>query len=63
MKASDKFKIYSEKLMKNEELVKLRGGVEDCAYRPCKKTSDCCTGNPVCMEPIGWPGDKYCFSN
>ena len=66
MKKLSKLNINPEKIMKSHELITLRGGYGggvECglvcdATKTCSQTSGC----PNCMEPIGWPGSKYCFS-
>jgi len=58
MKRLSKFQIHSEKQMKDEELLLLRGGydVENCGVS-CSKDSDCQGGKcPKCHETAGgWP--------
>ena len=68
MKKLNKLQINSDRLMNNDELIALRGGYDGdggdgvgCGLvcnNNCSKTSGC----PNCMEPIGWPGTKYCYS-
>jgi len=64
MKKLNKLQIETEKLMKKEELILLRGGYDVDCMDPCSDKSPCQNpGCSVCMEPIGWPGQKYCFNS
>ena len=66
MKTLGKLNISPKKLMKNEELLILRGGYdgeEGCAYRDCSSDTDCCPLNSHCMTPPNWPSArKQCYS-
>jgi len=64
MKKLNKLQINSEKIMKNEELVTLRGGYGgpgDCCNNICTSDSDCkCSWCTKCVDIIGGPGTKMC---
>jgi hypothetical protein len=64
MKKLGKLQINSEKLMKNEELISIKGGYsgDGCAGDACSSNSDCCTSNPHCEYAAGNPDQKFCFS-
>jgi hypothetical protein len=64
MKKISKLVINPEKLLKNDELLILRGGYDEgCAYRDCSSNNDCCPLNPNCIVPPNWPGArKQCYS-
>jgi hypothetical protein len=49
MKKIGKIKINSEKVIKNEDLVNLRGGYDDWHYAACKDSS----GNTLCGTTVG----------
>lgn len=64
MKKLNKLQINSERLMKNEELITLRGGYggADCTYA-CKSNSDCTNKDcPNCEYAVGNPDQKFCFN-
>lgn len=66
MKKINKFQLNSERLIKNEQLITIRGGYDDtgCPGIACTSNSDCCPQNPKCDWAIGGPYEtKYCFSN
>lgn len=67
MKKLNRLDLNSGKLMKNEELMKLRGGYEEtgCAGVVCNQSypGGCCKENPSCKVPIGYPDITVCFSN
>lgn len=63
MKILNKIQIKSEKIIRKEELLSLRGGYDDsCAGNACTKDSDCCPSNPHCEYAAGNPDQKFCFS-
>lgn len=64
MKKLNKLQINSEKLMKNEELVTLRGGYGGVGCNTgCKSNSDCTNKDcPRCDYIENWPGVKYCLN-
>jgi hypothetical protein len=64
MKKLGKLQINSEKIMKNEELLTLRGGYGgDCCLYRCTSASQCCTDCPKCEEIPNWvDGYKYCLN-
>ena len=65
MKQLSKLRINSEKLMKNEELIELRGGYGgdgECCGNNCD-SSPCCDACPRCDFLPNWnDGHKYCTS-
>jgi hypothetical protein len=65
MKKIQKLLISSHRLMKTEDLLSLKGGVEDekgCGGRYCHSASECCPLNPVCGWAPGFPDHKICMS-
>lgn len=51
MKKLNKFQINSEKMIRIEELVLLRGGYtqDPCSGNLCETKDDCCPSNPDCI--------------
>ena len=63
MKKLNNLEINSEMLIKNDELVTLRGGYDvDCSGIYCHSDSDCCPSNPDCDYGPGFPTHKICLS-
>jgi len=63
MKKLKKLQINHAKLMKNEELLILRGGYGDgkCCLYECTSSSQCCTDCPNRdIDPNWADGKKYC---
>jgi hypothetical protein len=60
MKKISKLQVNPEKLMKNEELLSLRGGYGGWTY--CYKNDVMCANNPTgdCAELSVWFCDTYC---
>jgi hypothetical protein len=56
----------SERVLRDEELLSLRGGVkvpgEGCGGELCDSAKDCCTENPVCGYAPGNPDFMICMS-
>ena len=64
MKKINKLHVNSERLMKNEELITLRGGYGGAqCYDACSSDSDCTQWEcPKCDYAMGNPDQKFCFS-
>ncbi|HOD62446.1 MAG TPA: hypothetical protein PKG96_10155 [Bacilli bacterium] len=65
MKKLSKLQINPEKLMKNDELLIIRGGYGDgyCCLHHCTSNSQCpCTDCPICDWAAGYPDSKLCLN-
>jgi hypothetical protein len=65
MKKLNKLQINSERIMKNEELITLRGGYdgnENCGLTPCNGDSDCkkVTGSCTYCKPHPYLPEYWC---
>jgi hypothetical protein len=60
MKTLGKLNINSERIMKNDELVALRGGYGQPCNNHCKVTSDCYSPCQRCDWADGYPDSKIC---
>lgn len=64
MKKINKLQLNPERLIKNEQLITIRGGYDatGCLWRGCSSNSDCCSENSTCDWVQGGPYDlKYCW--
>jgi hypothetical protein len=66
MKSNKKIAVYSERVLRNEELLSLRGGVkvpvDGCGGKKCTSAQNCCKENPVCGTAPGNPDFMICMS-
>jgi hypothetical protein len=63
MKKLNKLAINSEKLMKYEELIAIKGGYDGlCCGVSCTSASQCCTPCPCCVQLPNWPNLTVCVS-
>lgn len=66
MKKNSELKFSSERMLKNEELLFLRGGknepVGGCGGKKCSSAQNCCPENPVCGYAPGNPDFMICMS-
>lgn len=64
MKKLNKLQLNSERLIKNEQLITIRGGYDTgCPGIACSSDSDCCPLNPKCEWAEGGPYEtKFCFN-
>lgn len=65
METFSKLNINSDRMLKNEELLTLKGGTKHpggCGGRGCATDSDCCPQNPHCIDLPNWPDLRVCVS-
>ncbi|MGI6323030.1 MAG: hypothetical protein ACOXZO_06905 [Bacteroidales bacterium] len=65
MKKLNKLQINPEKVIKNDELITLRGGYDggDCCLYHCASDSQCtCPDCPVCDWAPGYAESKICLN-
>jgi hypothetical protein len=63
MKKLNRLQINSGKIMRNEELLTLRGGYDAGCVSACTSNSDCTNPDcPHCEYAAGNPDQKFCFN-
>ena len=55
-------KIDSDKMLKNEELVNIRGGYGDWCNLVCERVADCEACYPNCSKGFVWDYLKVCMA-